>query len=118
MAEILNVSVQLFGAGTFTSPTFTVPSGIANVTATFVISPLDVIDQAKTMSFTLNRSDGSGGWIFDHGFSWQGGPNNLITGLARNPSIRVDVGPLDGQQCQVVMVLSKPMTCSILVTTS
>src|ERR1700733_4756188 len=108
MAEILNVSVQLFAAGTFTSSTFTVPIGVSRITATFIISPLDVIDSTKTISFTLNRSDGSGGWIFDHAFTWQGGAS-LRTGLARNPAISVDVGPLDGRDCQVVMILNKPL---------
>jgi hypothetical protein len=118
MATVLNVASRLFNAGTFTSSNFTIPLGVNSVTVTFTLATADVTNTANTMTFSVNRSNGAGGWIFDNGFTWQGGPNNPRTGLPKNPTITVDVGPLAGQTCQVVVVLNNAITSSILVTTA
>ncbi|HXM32304.1 MAG TPA: hypothetical protein VN921_01530 [Chthoniobacterales bacterium] len=107
-------------AGAFTSANFTFPSGINSVTTQFAISSADLADAAASMTFELWRetSPGSGLFTFDHGFTWKGGAVSPKTGLAGQPSMTVDVGPLANTKCQVRLTLSKSITSGVTVTSA
>lgn len=121
MATILALPGNtVFSAGAFVSPNFTFPAGINSVATQFAISPADAADAAASITFELWRESfsGSGVFVFDHGFTWQGGSVNPRTGLPWQPSMTVEVGPLAGMLCQIRLTLAKSITSGVTVTSA
>ena len=116
VTPILNLASRTYPAGTFTSPTYTVPAGVTVVEVQFTLSAADAADATKTLNFECDRFDvPSQSWIFDHGFTWQGGSVNPKTGQFFNPiGMGVD-GVSEGEQLRAVITTNLPLTTAILV---
>lgn len=108
----------VLSAGESTSPNFNFPNGLSSVTTQFTVQPPDLTDPTITMNFELWRETfaGSGVFVFDHGFTWNGNAISSKTGQPVSPSITADVGPLSGLACQCRITLNKPLHTAILVT--
>lgn len=114
-------NTTVWNSGTTTSPDFTFGTGITLVTTQFSVQPPGITDSTLTMTFSLmaELSPGSGVFTEDHGFTWHGDMLDPKHGnTPAQPSITVDVGPLAGLKCHVIMVLSKSMTAGVVVTES
>lgn len=115
--SVLSLSARTFPSGTFTSPTFTIPLAIARVLIGIAVSPPDVSDPTKSLTFILERQDpqNSSNWLFDCSFAWKG---NTIGkgGQPESPSISVDVGPLAGQTCRFHAILPSSLNAAVALT--
>lgn len=113
---ILDLASHTYPAGTTTSPTYTVPAGVSVVEVIFTLSAADAADSTKTMTFECDRFDvPSQTWIYDHGFTWQGGGINSKTGLPYNPIGQGVDGITEGEQLRAVIDINQPLTTAILV---
>lgn len=113
-------TTTVFPAGTTTSPDFSFSAGINLVVTQFAVQPPGITDPTLTMDFSLMAElvPGSGVFSKDHGFTWNGNMIDPKTGNPVQPSMTVDVGPLAGLKCHVVLVLSKTMTAGVTVSSS
>jgi hypothetical protein len=118
MATVFSQATTTIPSGTFTSPNFTMPTGIVSVTIAFTVASPDITDATKSMTYEMDRSDGVGGWLFDNGFTWVGNSIGNKTGLPQSPSITVDVGPLAGQICRMRLILPLSVQTAVLITTT
>lgn len=120
MSTLLSLPAStVLPAGTTTSANFNFPQTLTNILTQFTVQPPDITDPTITMDFSLWRetSAGSGEFVFDHGFTWNG--NSIDKhGQPGSPAISTDVGPLSGLACQLRITLNKPLHTAILVTGS
>lgn len=114
-----NLPAATYPKGVFTSPQFTIPDGIAQVIVVIVVSAPDISDPTKSLTFELDRRDpaDSNNWLFDHGFTWQGGSLDK-SGQPASPSSFTGVGPLAGQVCRFRITLPDSLTASLAISTA
>ena len=115
---IFTLPTSTLPPGVFTSQSFVMPSGFAVITIAFTVSQPDIADPTKSMTYEMDRQDpnNSTHWLFDNGFTWIGNTINSRTGLPDSPIIGVDIGPLAGQTCRIVLNLPTGLNTAILVT--
>jgi len=87
-----------------------VPANATQLTTTFNINSTDLAKAVNIIQFEVDRLVNAT-FVFDHGFTWKGG-------LAIQPIIQVDIGPLAGQTIQLVLNFNNSMTTAITVTSS